>query len=63
NFQPPISGELIMETFGIKPSREIGTIKSAIKEAILEGSIKNDYDEAYNLMIQLGEEMGLKKKV
>lgn len=60
NFQPPISGEIIMETFGLKPSREIGIIKDAVKEAILEGEIKNDYDEAYRFMLEKGEEMGLK---
>ena len=60
NFQPPVSGELIMETFGIKPSREIGVIKEEIKEAILEGKIKNDYNEAYAMMIELGEKLGLK---
>lgn len=60
NFQPPVSGELIMETFGIKPSREIGVIKEEIKEAILEGKIRNDYNEAYAMMIELGEKLGLK---
>jgi poly(A) polymerase len=60
NFQPPVSGELIMETFGIKPSREIGIIKEEIKEAILEGKIRNDYSEAYAMMLELGEKLGLK---
>lgn len=60
NFQPPISGELIIEIFGIEPSREVGEIKSAIKEAILEGNIKNNYDEAYKLMLEVGKSMGLK---
>ncbi len=59
NYQPPVSGELIMETFGINPSREVGEIKTAIKEAILEGHIKNDEKEAYELMLQLGKEKGL----
>ena len=49
NFQPPVSGEIIMETFDIGPCREVGLIKDAIKEAILEGEIHNDYDEAYQL--------------
>lgn len=62
NFQPPVSGELIMETFGIGPSREIGTIKEEIKEAILEGKIRNDYNEAFNMMLELGEKLGLKRK-
>lgn len=59
NFQPPISGELIMETFGLKPCREIGEIKNTIKDAILDGVIRNDYDEAYKLMLKRGEELGL----
>jgi tRNA nucleotidyltransferase/poly(A) polymerase len=61
NFQPPVTGEMIMETFGIPPSRPIGEIKKAIKEAILEGDIKNNPEEAFDLMVKLGEEMGLKK--
>lgn len=60
NFQPPVTGELIMETFGLSPSREIGLIKDAIKEAILDGVIKNDYDEAYAFMIERAAELGLK---
>lgn len=59
NFQPPISGELIMETFNLKPCREIGVLKEAIKEAILEGEIANDYEEAYEFMLKKGEELGL----
>ena len=58
NFQPPISGELIMETFNLKPCREIGMIKEAIKEAILEGKIANDYDESYQFMLTKGKELG-----
>ena len=61
NFQPPISGELIMETFNLKPCREIGQIKDAIKEAILEGEIANDYEEAYQFMLNKAEVLGLKK--
>ena len=60
NFQPPVSGELIMTTFGISPSREVGVIKDKIKEAILEGEIRNDYDQAYQMMLRLGAELGLK---
>jgi poly(A) polymerase len=60
NFQPPVSGEVIIETFALKPCREIGDIKSAIKEAILDGVIRNDYDEAYEFMLKKGTEMGLK---
>jgi tRNA nucleotidyltransferase (CCA-adding enzyme) len=60
NFQPPISGEEIMTTFGLKPSREIGQIKEIIKEAILEGDIPNEYDAAYQLMLKEGERLCLK---
>ncbi|MCH2232017.1 MAG: CCA tRNA nucleotidyltransferase [Crocinitomicaceae bacterium] len=59
NFQPPVTGELIMTTFGLKPCREIGDIKAKIKEAILEGEIQNDPDEAFDLMLRLGKELGL----
>ncbi|MBP6515894.1 MAG: tRNA nucleotidyltransferase, partial [Chitinophagales bacterium] len=59
NFQPPVSGELIMQTFGIKPSAAIGTIKEAIKEAILDGKIRNDYNEAYAMMLEMGKTLGL----
>ncbi len=59
NWQPPISGELIMETFQIKPSKEVGIIKNAIKEAILDGEISNEYGSAFDYMLNLGKEMGL----
>ncbi len=62
NFQPPVSGEEIMDTFSLKPSREIGIIKDAIKEAILEGVIPNDYDAAKAYMLQKGKEIGLSPK-
>ena len=62
NFQPPVTGELIMETFGLSPCREIGIIKSSIKEAILEGEIHNNYDEAYEYMMAKGLELGLTVK-
>lgn len=60
NFQPPISGEDIMETFNIEPSKEIGIIKETIKEAILEGVIPNNRESAYELMLEKGKELGLK---
>jgi tRNA nucleotidyltransferase (CCA-adding enzyme) len=61
NFEPPVSGELIMETFGIKPCREIGQIKDVIKEAILDGDIPNDYEKAHELMLFYGNKLGLKQ--
>lgn len=61
NFQPPVSGKEIMNTFGLKPSKEIGIIKEAIKEAILEGDIPNDYQSAYTFMLAKGKSLGLTK--
>ena len=62
NFQPPVSGEDIMTIFGIGPCREIGTIKDAIKDAILDGQIPNERDAAWQMMLRLGKELGLKTK-
>jgi poly(A) polymerase len=60
NFQPPVSGETIMEVYGLSPCREVGLIKNAIKDAILDGLIPNDHDRAYQYMLQIANEMGLK---
>ena len=60
NFQPPITGEIIMEHFNLSPCKEIGIIKETIKEAILEGEIPNEYEAAFNLMLKKGNEIGLK---
>ncbi len=62
NFQPPVSGEIIMEVFGISPGKEIGIIKDAIKDAILDGHIQNNYEEAYDMMLTLGKDLGLSPK-
>ena len=60
NFQPPVSGQLIMDTFQIGPCSAIGTIKTHIKDAILEGQIANDFQEAFAEMLRFGSELGLK---
>lgn len=59
NFQPVISGEVIMETFGLKPSKEVGAIKIALREAILEGQIQNTFETAYPFIIAEGKKLGL----
>ena len=61
NFQPPVTGEVIMQTYGLPPCRAVGEIKERIKNAILDGEIRNDYDEAYALMERLAAERGLTK--
>jgi poly(A) polymerase len=60
NFQPVITGEVIMQTFGISPSKEVGILKNAITEAILEGEIRNEYDDAFPYLLMRGKKMGLR---
>ncbi len=62
NFQPPVTGELIMKTFGIKPCKAIGDLKKDIKDAILNGEIPNEYEAAFEFMVNRGKKMGLDKK-
>jgi len=59
NFQPVITGEVIMQTFNLKPSREVGILKVAVTEAILEGEIRNEYEEAFAFLLEKGKKMGL----
>jgi len=59
NWQPPITGEEIMKTFGLKPSKTVGIIKTEIREAILDGKISNDFEQAYAYMLETGQKMGL----
>jgi len=59
NWQPPVNGEVIMEVFDIKPGKEVGLIKTAIREAVLDGLIGNNFHEAYAFMKQEGEKLGL----
>ena len=59
NWQPPIDGEMIMEIFGLNPSKPVGIIKDAIKDAILDGVIPNNFDDAYNFMLDKARELNL----
>ena len=62
NFQPPVSGEEIMKAFNLKPCKEIGQIKEAIKEAILDGKIPNEHQASYDFMIEKGQQLGLQRQ-
>jgi poly(A) polymerase len=63
NWRSPITGEMIMETFSIPPGKDVGIIKNAIREAILDGVIHNDFEEAHRLMLKEGEKLGLKRAI
>ncbi len=63
NFQPPVDGEEIMRIFGLSPCRQVGELKASIKDAILDGIIPNDYDEAYRYLLECAGKMGLKPSV
>ena len=62
NFQPPISGKEIMDVFNLEPCKQVGILKNEIKEAILEGKIRNDYNEAYAFMMEHAEQLGIVRK-
>ena len=60
NFQPSVTGEVIMKSLHLAPGREVGIIKTQLREAILEGKVSNDYDESYQYMLKIAKEMNLK---
>ena len=62
NFQPPVDGAEIMEIFGLEPCREVGSLKSAIKDAILDGVIPNEHEAAFNFLLERAKKMGLSPK-
>ncbi len=61
-WQPPITGDIIMETFDIQPSRDVGAIKTAVREAILDGDIQNDFESGFQRMLEEGARLGLKPR-
>jgi len=62
NWKPPITGDIIIETFQMKPSKDVGTIKEAVKDAILDGIIPNNFDSAYEFMLNVAQKMGYKNQ-
>jgi len=62
NFQPVITGEVIMDTFGLKPSKTVGELKEVLTEAILEGKVRNEFDEAFAFLLQKGKQIGLRQR-
>lgn len=63
NWQPPVTGELIMETFGIKAGPIVGDLKNEIREAILDGDLENDFTAAFSFLVDLGEKRGLQRNI
>ena len=59
NWQPPVNGTDIMQTFDLKPSRNVGVIKDALREAVLDGEVKNEFEAAYEYVLAKGKELGL----
>jgi hypothetical protein len=62
NFKPVITGEVIMQTFGLSPSKTVGELKEALLEAILDGQVRNEFAEAYPFLLELGRRKGLEQQ-